>query len=103
MRKDTQTKIDELLKKQEEADLKKKIEEENLKKCFAKAFASTEGKQVLKYLKKISFWGQQDENINKDVVLYKKGRSDNWAIIRNLIPRETLAQVEIFDMDNLTE
>ena len=36
-------------------------------------------------------------NINTDVLAYKKGRRDSWLILRNLLPKDILAQIEIYD------
>ena len=82
------SKIDEILEKQKQADLWKKKEIENLKLACREVFTDVNGKLFLKFLKKISGWNDQDNNINNEVLIYKKGRRDIWAIIRNLIPKD---------------
>ena len=91
------SKIDEILEKQKQADLREKKEIENLKLACREVFTDVNGKLFLKFLKKISGWNDQDNNINNEVLIYKKGRRDIWAIIRNLIPKDVLVQIEIYD------
>jgi len=93
----TNSKVDELLKKQREAEAKQKKEIEDLKLACQDVFSNVNGKFFLKYLKRLCLWSEQDLNINNDILIYKKGRRDIWTIIRNIIPKETLAQIEIFD------
>ena len=91
------SKIDEILEKQKQADLREKKEIENLKLACKDIFATPNGKFFLKYLKRLCFWSEQDCNINNEILIYKKGRRDIWAIIRNVIPKDVLAQIEIYD------
>ena len=93
------SKIDELLKKQQEAEEKEKKIIEDLKVVCKDIFSTPNGKFFLKYLKRLSFWSEQDLNINNEILIYKKGRRDIWAIIRNIIPKDVLAQIEIYDND----
>ncbi len=93
------SKIDELLKKQQEAEEKEKKMVEDLKVVCKDIFSTPNGKFFLKYLKRLSFWSEQDLNINNEILIYKKGRRDIWAIIRNIIPKDVLAQIEIYDND----
>lgn len=97
------SKIDELFKKQKEADEKEKKMVEDLKLACKDIFSTPNGKFFLKYLKRLSFWSEQDLNINNEILIYKKGRRDIWTIIRNLIPKDVLAQIEIYDNDDLKE
>lgn len=97
----TNSKVDELLKKQKEAEEKQKKVIEDLKLASKEIFSTVNGKFFLKYLKRLCFWSEQDLNINNEILIYKKGRRDIWTIIRNVIPKETLAQIEIFDEDDL--
>jgi len=97
------SKIDELLAKQSEAVEKEKKMVEDLKLACKDIFSTTNGKFFLKYLKRLSFWSEQDLNINNEILIYKKGRRDIWAIIRNIIPKDVLAQIEIYDNDDLKE
>ena len=94
------SKIDELLKKQSEAVEKEKKMVEDLKLACKDIFSTPNGKFFLKYLKHLSFWSEQDLNINNEILIYKKGRRDIWAIIRNIIPKDVLAQIEIYDETN---
>ncbi len=93
------SKIDELLKKQQEAEEKEKKMVEDLKVVCKDIFSTPNGKFFLKYLKRLSLWSEQDLNINNEILIYKKGRRDIWAIIRNIIPKDVLAQIEIYDND----
>ena len=68
-----------------------------LKVACKNAFQDTNVKYVFKFIKKISLWGVQDEEITPNSLIYKKGRSDIWAIIRNIIPKDVLAQIEIYE------
>lgn len=96
------SKIDEIMKKQKEQQEKQQKEIENMKIACKEIFKSNEAKFFLKFLKKISFWSEQDCNISNDVLIYKKGRRDMWLIIRNLIPKDVLAQIEIYDEEGVT-
>jgi hypothetical protein len=93
--------VDELLKKQKESEEKQKKIIEDLKLASKELFSTANGKFFLKYLKAICLWSEQDVNINGEVLIYKKGRRDIWTIIRNVIPKDVLAQIEIFDEGNL--
>lgn len=96
------SKVDELYEKQEEARKKEQKIVDDLKLACKDIFATPNGKFFLKYLFKMCFWSEQDLNINNEVLIYKKGRRDTWAIIRNVIPKDILAQIEIYDT-NLNE
>lgn len=98
----TNSKVDELLEKQRKADEKEKKLQEDLKVACQSIFSNPNGKFFLKYLKRMCFWSEQDLNINNEVLIYKKGRRDTWAIIRNIIPKEILAQIEIYDEEDLS-
>lgn len=91
------SKVDVLFEKQEEARKKQQKIVEDLMFACKDLFSTPNGIFFLKYLFKMCFWGEQDTNINHDVLLYKKGRRDTWAIIRNVIPKDILAQIEIYD------
>lgn len=97
MRNETQTSIDNLMIKQRQAEKRKQEKEEALRKCFAKALETPEGKCAFKYIKKISLWDKENRNVDQQVVSYLQGRRDNWLLIRQFLPREVLAQIEIFD------
>jgi len=93
----TKSKVDEIIEQQKEAQEKQIKEIADLKLCCKEIFSNKNGKFFLKYLKKICFWSEQDLNINNEILIYKKGRRDIWSIIRNVLPKEILAHIEIFD------
>ena len=97
------TDIDRLLEKQREADERQKRELENLKLCCSELFNNTNGKYLLRFLKRICCWAEEDLNVNHDMIIYKKGRRDIWLILRTLLPKDVLAQIEIYDEDTLSE
>ena len=91
------SKVDDVYKQEQEKLEREKQEIENLKIACSDVFSSNNGKYILRFLKKISGWNEQDMNINADVLAYKKGRRDSWLILRNLLPKDILTQVEIYD------
>ncbi len=96
-------KTDELLKKQLEAEEKQKRKIQELKKACSKIFATPNGKFLLKFLLDFCGWNDQDMNINSEVLAYKKGKRDVWIVIRNLLPKDVLAQVEIYSQNDLSD
>lgn len=100
---ETKTKVDEILEKQQEADKRQQRELENLKLCCQEIFKDTNGKYFLRFFKRICLWDEEDTNINHDIILYKKGRRDVYQIIRTLLPKDVLAQIEIYDEDVLSK
>lgn len=93
---DNHSNVDEIL---EQEKAKKRKEEEEIKKlemACKEIFTTPDAFYLLKFLYKISLWAEQDTNINSDILIYKKGRRDYWAILRNVIPKGVLAQVEIY-------
>jgi hypothetical protein len=97
----TNSRGDEILKNQKEAEEKQKKVVEDLKLVSKELFSTINGKFFLKYLKRLCLWDEQDLNINNEILIYKKGRRDIWTIIRNIIPKDILAQIEIFDDNEL--
>lgn len=97
MNNNSNSKIDEVFKRQQEKEQAEKELTENLKIACKEVFSDVNGKFFLKFLKDICFWAEQDPNINNEILIYKKGRRDIWAIIRNIIPPDILAQIEIYD------
>lgn len=97
------SKVDELVEKQAEAEKRKKQEVENMKLVCKEIFDNPNGKFFLQFLKKSCGWNDQDNNINGEVLIYKKGRRDIWTIIRNILPKDILAQVEIYEEQKLTD
>ena len=55
------------------------------------------GRFFLKFLLKTCLWNNQDNEITPNKVVYDKGRRDIWAILRNVIPKDVLADVEIYE------
>ncbi len=101
--KSRKTDIDKLLEKQQQADERQKRELENLKLCCFQIFNDVNGKYFLRFMKRICCWAEEDMNINHDTIVYKKGRRDVWLILRTLLPKEVLAQIEIYDEDVLSK
>lgn len=91
------SKIDEIIENQKTEIEKQKQETENMKLVCKSIFDNQNGKYFLKYLKNMCLWSEQDININTEILIYKKARRDIWAIIRNFIPKEILAQIEIYE------
>ena len=89
--------VDKIIKDKEIAENKERKEIENLKLACKELFKDNNGKFFLKFIKKSCGWNEQDNNINPEILIYKKGRRDIWTIIRNIIPKEILSQVEIYD------
>lgn len=89
--------IDELLNQQKELSEKEKRCIENLKLAAKDTFTTINGKFILKYLFKLCLWNEADNNINSEVLIYKKGRRDIWTILRQIIPKDTLAEIEVHD------
>ena len=101
--KSRKTDIDKLLEKQQQADERQKRELENLKLGCSQIFNDVNGKYFLRFMKRICCWAEEDMNINHDTIVYKKGRRDVWLILRTLLPKEVLAQIEIYDEDVLSK
>ena len=97
------SKVDDLLEKQAKAEERKRKEIENMKLICQEIFKDANGQYFLKYLKKLCGWNDQDNNINGEVLIYKKGRRDIWTVIRNIIPKDILAKVEIYNEKNVEE
>lgn len=97
------TDVDKLLEKQKEADERQQRELDNLKLCCSELFNNTNGKYLLRFLKRICHWSDEDMNINHDSIVYKKGRRDVWLILRTLLPKDVLAQIEVYDEDVLSK
>ena len=101
--KSRKTDIDKLLEKQQQADERQKRELENLKLCCSQIFNDVNGKYFLRFMKRICCWAEEDMNINHDTIVYKKVRSYVCLILRTLLPKEVLAQIEIYDEDVLSK
>lgn len=97
------SKVDDLFEKQQKQQERERKEIENMKLVCKELFKGNNGYYFLMYLKKLCGWNDQDNNINGDVLIYKKGRRDIWTVIRNLLPKDILAQVEIYNENKLEE
>ncbi len=102
MQRNIKTRADDLYEKQHKAEEKQKQEFENLKLCCKEVFSDVNGKYFLKFLNKLCNWAEEDNNINHDLLVYKKGRRDIWLIVRMLLPKDIVAQIEAYEeTDNL--
>lgn len=90
------SKVDEILEQQRKAEQMNEQKTENLKLACKEIAESKNGQYLLKFLYEISGWAEQDCNINSEVLIYKKARRDYWSIVRNIIPLNVLAQIEIY-------
>jgi len=91
------TDVDRILKEAEETIKKQEQEFKNLQNCCLELFKDENGKYLLKFLKDICCWAEEDLNVNRDIIIYKKGRRDIWLILREFLPKDILAQVEVFE------
>jgi len=97
------SKVDELLEKQAEREKREKQKIENVKLACKELFNNPNGKFFLQFIKRACGWNDSDRNINPEVLIYQKGRRDIWNIIRNILPKDVLAQIEIYDEYKLEE
>lgn len=75
--------------------VQKEKEEAILKQAIFEITQKDNANILLQFLKDISLWDLQDNNIDKEILAYQKGRRDIWLILRNFIPRDILANIEI--------
>lgn len=97
------SKVDEIREQQQQAEQQNEKRTENLKLACKEIAETKNGQYLLKFLYEISSWAEQDCNINSDVLIYKKARRDYWSIVRNIIPPNVLAHIEIYGDIDLTE
>lgn len=90
-------KVDELMKKRQEKQEKEKKFIEDVMLSCENLFNSKNGKFFLKYLMNVCLWNEQTINVDSNDVIYRKGRRDIWVLIRNVLPKQVLADVEIYD------
>lgn len=90
-------KVDELTKKRQEKKEQEKKFIEDVKTSAENLFNSKNGKFFLKYLMNACLWNEQTINVDSNDVIYKKGRRDIWVLVRNILPKQILADVEIYD------
>jgi hypothetical protein len=91
------SKVDAILTRQKEEKQRQEKMISDLKIACKELFSNNNGTFFLQYLKTLCLWAEQDNNINNEILIYKKGRRDIWAIIRNILPPNILAQIEIYD------
>jgi hypothetical protein len=93
----TKSKIDELKQSKRKALENQQKELDNLKLSCKEIFKGNNGIYILKFLKNTCLWDSENTNIDKDLLAYRSGRRDIWLILRSLLPKDVLAQVEIYD------
>lgn len=91
-----ESKVDEIIRQEQARAELEKEEAEKLKIACQAIFTNHDAFYFLKFLYRISLWAEQDTNINPEILIYKKARRDYWAILRNVIPKGVLAQIEIY-------
>lgn len=89
--------VDAIQEHQRELKEQQKQEAENLKLACKELFNNPNGKFFLQYIKSVCGWNDQDNNINPELLIYKKGKRDIWTVIRNALPRDIVAQIEVYD------
>ena len=99
----SKTKMDEICKKQEEKIQREKQQVEKLKLACSEIFSNSNGKYFLNFIKNYCGWNSQDMNINPEVLIYQKGKRDVWVLIRNILPKNLLAEIEIYSEQNLSD
>lgn len=95
--------MDEIYKKQEEKIQREKQQVEKLKLACSEIFSNSNGKYFLNFIKNYCGWNSQDMNINPEVLIYQKGKRDVWVLIRNILPKNLLAEIEIYSEQNLSD
>ena len=90
------TKTDVIEEQRKEVKKFKEEEFKNLQIACKEVFKGNEGFLILKFLKNTCLWDSQNTNIDDGILKYQKGRRDVWLILRQLLPKDILAQVEIY-------
>lgn len=93
---DFNSNVDKIIEQEENKKKKEQEEFKKLEMACKEIFTTPDAYYLLKFLYKISLWAEQDTNINSEILIYKKGRRDYWSILRNVIPKGVLAQIEIY-------
>lgn len=93
----TKSKVDKLLEEQKNKKEKEEKQIQELKKICENACNDVNVKFILKFIKQICLWNDQNNDITPNIAIYNKGRRDVWAILRNIIPKSVLCQIEIYD------
>jgi hypothetical protein len=93
----TKSKTDVIQQARIEAQEKQKKELDSLKLACKEIFKGNNGLHILKFIKTTCLWDSENTNIDKDLLAYRAGRRDIWLILRSLLPKDILAQVEIYD------
>lgn len=97
----SKTKIDEITKRQQEKEQREKQQVEKLKLACSEIFSNPNGKYFLEFLKNYCGWNSQDMNINPEVLIYQKGKRDVWVLMRNILPKKLVAEIEIYSERNM--
>lgn len=100
---EVKTKVEENKKFEKEQKEKQQKIDEKLKTCFAAALSTKEGMIAFQLIKKLSLWDEPCSSTNVDSEIYKKGRRDMWLMIREYLPPDILAKIEIYEKLNLEE
>lgn len=96
-----QTVYDEIEQRKADEEKKQKAYEEAVKTCFKAVGNTEEGKCVLQLIKNLSLWDSEQNNVEQQALAYERGRRDNWLLIRQFIPAEVLAEIEIYNKHNI--
>ena len=89
-------KVDELKQKRKEKQRQQQEYIDNLKISATNLFKGENGVFFLKFIMNFCGWNEQSIDITPNDLLYKKGKRDVWVAIRNILPPEVVANVEIY-------
>lgn len=92
------TKTDANEEARKQAIEKQNEEMKNLQIACKEIFRGQNGLYVLKFLKRICNW-ECESNVDANTLIYRGGRRDIWLIMRTLLPKDILTQVEIYGND----
>ena len=73
------------------------IEDKKIKQFFIDTCEKEGFKLLLQMIKDLSLWDKVEENIDVGILQYQRGRRDMWLILRNYVPKDVLAQIEIYN------
>lgn len=73
------------------------IEKEKIKQFFVDACEKEGFKLLLQMLKDLSLWDKVEQNIDVGILQYQRGRRDIWLLLRGYVPKDVLAQIEIYN------
>lgn len=92
------TKTDANEEARKQAIEKQNEEMKNLQIACKEIFRGQNGLYVLRFLKRICNW-ECESNVDANTLIYRGGRRDIWLIMRTLLSKDILAQVEIYGND----